>query len=253
MLVKASGGGSDWAAIRVGAAPVDAAEELATALLAPTPGRLRHTKAVAARAALLTAVVDSGQASTLIAAAWLHDIGYAEALRCIGFHPVDGARYLEAKGWPPAVYNVVAHHSGARYLASAQGLANQMDRYPFTVDRLSDALTVADQTTGPQGEPMTIGERLAEQLRRHATDSAYAQAYSRRAQYIRAAAVRVAALLERRSLSRELEMVLPALALPPSRTPDHVRHVSGRERALGHDALDSSLLAWVGDTHLPGA
>lgn len=36
----------------------------------------------------------------LVAAAWLHDIGYAPELRDTGFHPLDGARHLEALGAP---------------------------------------------------------------------------------------------------------------------------------------------------------
>lgn len=49
----------------------------------------------------------------LIAAAWLHDIGKAAPLREHGFHSIDGARYLCERGWPAAVYEPVAHHSGA--------------------------------------------------------------------------------------------------------------------------------------------
>ena len=34
----------------------------------------------------------------LVAAAWLHDIGYAPELVETGFHPLDGARYLRREG-----------------------------------------------------------------------------------------------------------------------------------------------------------
>ena len=36
----------------------------------------------------------------LVAAAWLHDIGYAPDIVATGFHPLDGARYLAGLGAP---------------------------------------------------------------------------------------------------------------------------------------------------------
>lgn len=205
MLADVQGTTSGRVAPRLRTVAVAAAENLATTLLAPTQDRLRHTEGVASRAEFLTAVVEVGQAHTLVAAAWLHDIGYAEELRKTGFHPLDGASFLERSGWPPEIYNLVAHHSGARFLASAAGLDSQIGRYIFTADRLSDALTVADQITGPHGELVTIEQRLADQLRRHGADSSYARAYSRRSPYIRSCALRIVALLQRRSLTLGLE------------------------------------------------
>jgi hypothetical protein len=35
----------------------------------------------------------------LVAAAWLHDVGYAPELAVTGFHPLDGAQHLEAAGF----------------------------------------------------------------------------------------------------------------------------------------------------------
>ncbi|HEY5981265.1 MAG TPA: HD domain-containing protein [Microlunatus sp.] len=178
-------------------ASVIEAKELAAKILVATPTRLRHTAGVASRAEFLTATVAEESATTLVVAAWLHDIGYAEELRDTGFHPVDGARYLQRSGWPPEVCNLVAHHSGARFLAGAAGLDSEIGRYDFSVDPLSDALTVADQSTGPQGELMTIGLRLADQLRRHGPDSPYARAYPYRGPYVRSCVLRTIARLER--------------------------------------------------------
>jgi len=39
-----------------------------------------------------------GLDDTLVCADWLHDIGYAPALVATGFHPLDGARFLESVG-----------------------------------------------------------------------------------------------------------------------------------------------------------
>jgi hypothetical protein len=43
-----------------------------------------------------------------------------------------------------------------------------VDAYPREVTALSDALTYADQTTGPDGHRISLDERLSEALERHA-------------------------------------------------------------------------------------
>ena len=82
---------------------VDASEDLARYLLREDPERLRHSEAVAEQAKLLTAAVEPHEAPLLVAAAWLHDIGYTPELRTTGFHPLDGGLYLRRTGWPPLV------------------------------------------------------------------------------------------------------------------------------------------------------
>ena len=128
----------------------------------------------------------------LVAAAWLHDIGYAPGLRDTGFHPLDGARHLRGIGWPLAICNLVAHHSGARFVARVLKLDRELGAYPFSQDVVSDALTVADQTTGMHGEAMLPEERMRDMLERHGPDSANALAHPQREPYLRAAAARVA-------------------------------------------------------------
>ncbi len=44
----------------------------------------------------------------LVAAAWLHDIGYAPEVTDTGFHPLDGARYLVGLGIAERVVNLWA-------------------------------------------------------------------------------------------------------------------------------------------------
>ena len=173
------------------------AAHLAAELLDADPHRFRHTVGVAARASFLTAAVEREDAATLIAAAWLHDIGYAGPLRQTGFHPIDGALYLDRLGWPTEISALVAHHSGSRFLAAALGLESHIGRYDFVTNALSDALTVADQCTGQHGELMGIEERLLDQLVRHGPDSCYAQALPQRGPYIRSCASRVVTVLER--------------------------------------------------------
>jgi putative nucleotidyltransferase with HDIG domain len=155
------------------------------------PERWQHTVSVAGRAAELASTVGPDERATLEAAAWLHDIGYAEPLRDTGFHPMDGARFLDRYGWPARISALVAHHSGARFVARIRGLGTGLDRYDHEESAVSDALTYADQTTGPHGERLPITARLAEMLRRHGPHSPQALVHRERAPYLLTVAARV--------------------------------------------------------------
>jgi putative nucleotidyltransferase with HDIG domain len=170
---------------------VHEARDLAQVLLDGMTERWRHTIAVARRAEEVAGTVDDADRNDLIAAAWLHDIGYAERIRDTGFHPLDGARHLERLHWPGRISALVAHHSGARFVARARGLAGALAAYPDERSAVSDALTYADQTVGPRGERLTITDRLADMLRRHGPDSPNAHVHDARAPYILAAGDRV--------------------------------------------------------------
>jgi putative nucleotidyltransferase with HDIG domain len=172
-------------------ATVPGARDLAQTVLSGLTDRWRHTIQVARRAEDLAAGLAPADQRTLLAAAWLHDIGYAEALVETGFHPLDGARFLGREGWPARLCSLVAHHSGARFVAAARGLAGELRAYREERSAVADALTYADQITGPRGERLTIEQRLADMLRRHGPDSAQARAHERRAPYLRAVAARV--------------------------------------------------------------
>ena len=179
---------------------VAGARRLAGELFGELGERGRHSEAVANRAASAAPAVDAGDRPVLVAAAWLHDIGYAPALRRSGFHPLDGAWHLSDDHWAGLVAGLVAHHSGARFVAAVRGLAPYLQRYGdgrFRTGPLADALTYADQTTGPAGEVMDVEDRLADMLRRHGPDSPNARAHDQRAPVIRAAVECISTRLER--------------------------------------------------------
>ena len=171
---------------------IDEARDLVARMLEDNPERLQHCAGVAARAQTLVATVPPSAADTLIASAWLHDIGYAPLLRDSGFHPLDGAMYLHREGWPAPVCDLVAHHSGSRFTARVRGLDDRLREFTFVEDALSDALTVADNTTGPNGIVMTLDERIRDKVKRHGPESPNARANPERDDYIRAADRRVA-------------------------------------------------------------
>lgn len=153
--------------------------------------RLLHLATVAARAEALSSTVPKPKVDALVASAWLHDIGYAPALRRTDFHPLDGALFLRREGWPKAVCDLVAHHSGSRFVARILGLDAQLNEFEFVEDPLSDVLTVADNTTALDGSMVGLTERLQEKSLRHGPDSPAARANPERDDYIRAAAARV--------------------------------------------------------------
>jgi putative nucleotidyltransferase with HDIG domain len=170
-----------------------AAQDLAHELLADLPGRWRHTAGVARRAEEVAATIGDDDADLLVAAAWLHDIGYAEPVRDSGFHPLDGGRYLRRHGWPDRLAALVAHHSGACFVAEVRGLS--LADFPHEESPLADALTYADQTIGPDGRSMSVPERIADMLARHGPDSPNAVAHPRRGPYLLAVADRVTSRL----------------------------------------------------------
>jgi predicted hydrolase (HD superfamily) len=123
--------------------------------------RWRHVQAVAAKAErIATALGPDG--SLLVAGAWLHDIGYSPALADSGFHPLDAADFLRSAGVDGPLAPLVAHHTGAIYEAAERGLSRELARYPDEVDAVRDALWACDLTTGPDGQPVTLAQRLAE-------------------------------------------------------------------------------------------
>ncbi|NIJ11587.1 putative nucleotidyltransferase with HDIG domain [Saccharomonospora amisosensis] len=146
---------------------LDHAAELAEEHVAPLGRRWNHVRAVVGRAEEAAVAVSEPDRDTLVAAAWLHDIGYAAEIGHTRFHPLDGARYLREQGWPERIVNLVAHHSGARFEAEERGLSAELSEFPLEDTPVMDALVTADLTTGPGGERLTYDERIAEILSRY--------------------------------------------------------------------------------------
>ncbi|MFE7201919.1 HD domain-containing protein [Pseudonocardia alni] len=143
------------------------ASRLAQGLVAPLGRRWLHVQAVAERTAELRRAVDEAEGERLVAAAWLHDIGYSPDIGHTRFHPLDGARHLRDTGWPGVIVDLVAHHSGARYEAEERGLTAELSEFPLPDGPVLDALVMADLTTGPSGERVTYDQRISEILDRY--------------------------------------------------------------------------------------
>jgi putative nucleotidyltransferase with HDIG domain len=145
------------------------AKAQAERLIAPLGDRWTHVQAVADKARRMAAVLSAEDADLLVAAALLHDVGYAPSLARFGFHAVDGAWFLRGQG-QERLARLVAHHSGARFEAEERGLVEELAAFPVEDGPVTDALTFADMTTGPAGQPMTLDERIEEVQRRYPPD-----------------------------------------------------------------------------------
>jgi hypothetical protein len=137
-------------------------------------------------------------AADLVAAAWLHDIGYAPAIAHTGFHPLDGALYLAGSGWPDRVVMLVAHHSHAALVApfySADHHLALIDHVPGTAD---DVLAYADLVAGHDGRATSPHQRIEEMRERHdATQNVPREIREGRYRLLLAAADRVHGEIER--------------------------------------------------------
>ena len=103
----------------------------------------------------------------LIAAAYLHDIGYAPSLNKTGFHPLDGANYVIQSFRDVRLASLVAHHSEAAFEARLRGYAHALHAFPCEYSAVADALTFCDMTTSPEGKHISFEERIAEILYRY--------------------------------------------------------------------------------------
>jgi putative nucleotidyltransferase with HDIG domain len=151
----------------------DSACALAAGLLETSlPDRWAHVVGVAETAVEVAQRLDV-EADPVVAAAWLHDIGYSPGLVETGLHALDGARYLRELGWEHQVTRLVAHHSASRVEAAERGLQDELlQEFPEPEDRTAlELLWYCDMTTGPRGERMSVEDRLAEVRQRYGSEA----------------------------------------------------------------------------------
>ncbi|MFJ2213166.1 HD domain-containing protein [Streptomyces sp. NPDC101062] len=161
------------------------------------PSRWAHSQGVAQRAGEMAEIVRD-EADLLIAAAVLHDVGYAPRLAITGFHPLDGARFLRGiHAADERLVRLVANHSCALLEAEERGLREVLEaEFPLVGDqRLVDALVYCDMTTTPGGQVTSAHARLAEITSRYESGSPVGRFIRRASPDILAAVGRVEAAL----------------------------------------------------------
>lgn len=151
---------------------VETAQQMArTKLEVALPRRWSHVQAVAAKARRVAAAVPEVDRDVLVAAAWLHDVGYSPDLVDTGFHSLDGGRWLRREHVDERIAGLVAHHSCAWLEAQERGLGDVLAaEFPREESAVADALCFSDMTTGPDGQDFEVLERLAEIRSRYGPD-----------------------------------------------------------------------------------
>lgn len=164
-----------------------AGERLAVAV----PQRWAHVLGVARTASDIAPALLARDADAVVAAAWLHDVGYAPSIAMTGFHPVDGARFAKSAGMPDLVVSLIAHHSGASAEAIERGLTPELAEFDRPPRHVLDVVTYADMTTAPDGTPIDAAMRVSEILSRYPSDDPVHAAVSRSSAELLATVARI--------------------------------------------------------------
>jgi HD domain len=132
------------------------------------PRRWRHVCGVGVKAESLSRAMslEGHDRDVLVAAGYVHDIGYAPGLKQTGLHQLDGARFIRTLG-DQRLACLVAHHSEARFEVGLRGYEEELSEYPREDTTVYDALVYCDLTTSPDGKTMTFEDRLREVYERY--------------------------------------------------------------------------------------
>jgi hypothetical protein len=141
---------------------------MAHRLLADDPSRLAHLRGAGLIAGMAAGALCVDRPETVVAAALLHDIGYAPAITRTGFHPLDGALFLAQEGWPDRVVFLVAHHSHSAVLAPYYGVHHHLSLLDHVHGQADDIITFSDLRAGVNGLGTDPRERIEDMRRRHA-------------------------------------------------------------------------------------
>jgi hypothetical protein len=179
------------------------AQTLAQSLLVDDPGRLAHVRGAGLVAGMAAGALRLDQPEMVVAAAWLHDIGYAPAIARTGFHPLDGALFLAREGWPDQVVFLVAHHSHAAVLAPYYGVQPHLALLEHVPGLADDVLTFSDVRAGRDGLGADPRDRVEDMRRRH-LDCTFVPDDIREARYrmLLTAAARINAAVNRATRAR---------------------------------------------------
>lgn len=184
---------------------VNWASEQAPILLTPQRNRWLHVQGVVKTARRVGKMFDEEDCAYLIAAAYLHDIGYAPQLQQTGFHPLDGARFVLSSLGDMRLASLVAHHSEARFEAQLRGYAGELQAFPPEQSAVTDALTYCDQIIGPTGLQVSLQERTDEIIHRYGETDIVTQSLHQSLPYLSLAVKRTEQKLAERGITASMD------------------------------------------------
>jgi hypothetical protein len=142
------------------------AKNKATQFISPLGNRWLHVQEVVRNAYQIGVIFNEADHAFLIAAAYLHDIGYAPSLQKTGFHPIDGANYLRQHN-QERLASLVAYHSGAQFEAHLRGFTPELLTFPREYSMVDNALTYCDMHAGPTGQHISFQQRIDDIFQRY--------------------------------------------------------------------------------------
>jgi hypothetical protein len=151
--------------------------------LTPEENRYHHILGVVRNMEELLPKLDLNEEvkKELIQAAFLHDIGYNPELNKNNFHPLDGAIFAQQSGFSKPVIAAILFHSEA-YETVKKARTDLLDIYETNKplldeqDRLFiDLITYCDVQTSPQGEKISLEERVQDVVNRYGEDHLVSQ------------------------------------------------------------------------------
>ncbi len=151
------------------------ASENATHYISSLGNRWLHVQGVVEQALHVGEIFDEEERSYLIAAAYVHDIGYAPELQRTGLHSIDGALWLRSHN-QERLASLTAYHSGTWFQAQLHGLLPDLEQFSREQSMVADALDYCDMTTGPAGARNSFEERIKDILVRYPEPHIVAQA-----------------------------------------------------------------------------
>jgi HD domain len=154
---------------------VELAADRASALLASSGNRWLHVQGVVERACQISGIFNEEDQIYLIAAAYLHDIGYSPVLNKTSFHPLDGAHYALEFFHDERLASLVAHHSEALFEARLRGVEQALKGFPREQSAVAHTLTYCDMTTSASGTAISFQERITEIFNRYSEQDIVAQ------------------------------------------------------------------------------
>ncbi|HEV7862468.1 MAG TPA: HD domain-containing protein [Acidimicrobiia bacterium] len=141
-------------------------------LAGPLPGRWLHGQAVIAKARAVAGALrlTPAERDLLVAAAALHDIGLAPDIAATKASFLDGARWLAEQAAPTRLVDLVAHCDCGQVEAALQGHEAEYAQYTDERSPTRDALWYCCLTTGADGTPVSVQERIAAWATTYADD-----------------------------------------------------------------------------------